>query len=32
MLAPLDGSKRAEKILPYAEELAHKFGSQVSLL
>ena len=32
ILAPLDGSKRAEKILPYIETLAHRFGSQVILL
>jgi nucleotide-binding universal stress UspA family protein len=32
ILTPLDGSQRAEKILPYVEELAHKFGSQLILL
>lgn len=32
ILAPLDGSTRAEKILPYVEELAHKFGSKVILM
>ncbi|CAN5440144.1 universal stress protein [soil metagenome] len=32
ILAPLDGSQRAERILPYVEELAHKFGSRVILL
>jgi nucleotide-binding universal stress UspA family protein len=32
ILAPLDGSKRAEKILPYIETLAHRFDSQVILL
>ncbi len=32
ILAPLDGSQRAERILPYVEELVHKFGSSVILL
>lgn len=32
ILVPLDGSKRAERILPYVEELAHKFGSKLVLL
>jgi len=32
ILVPLDGSKRAESILPYVEDLAHCFGSQVILL
>ena len=32
ILVPLDGSKRAEKILPYVEELAQNFGSQVIFL
>ncbi|MEZ4681984.1 MAG: universal stress protein [Caldilineaceae bacterium] len=32
MLVPLDGSKRAERILPYVEELAEKFGSKLVLL
>jgi len=29
ILVPLDGSKRAERILPYVEELALNFGSKV---
>jgi nucleotide-binding universal stress UspA family protein len=32
ILVPLDGSSRAERILPYVEELAHKFGSRITLL
>lgn len=32
ILVPLDGSKRAERILPYVEELAEKFGSHLVLL
>jgi nucleotide-binding universal stress UspA family protein len=33
MLVPLDGSKRAEAILPHVEELAHRYDkSQVLLL
>jgi nucleotide-binding universal stress UspA family protein len=32
ILVPLDGSKRAERILPYVEELAGKFGSHLVLL
>jgi len=32
ILVPLDGSKRAERILPYVEELATKFESQLTLL
>ncbi|MEZ4864556.1 MAG: universal stress protein [Caldilineaceae bacterium] len=32
ILVPLDGSKRAERILPYVEELAQKFGSRLVLL
>lgn len=32
ILVPLDGSKLAEKALPYAEELATDFGSKVTLL
>ncbi|MBX3011851.1 MAG: universal stress protein [Caldilineaceae bacterium] len=32
ILVPLDGSKRAERILPHVEELAKKFGSQLVLL
>jgi len=32
ILVPLDGSKRAERILPYVEELATKFASHLVLL
>lgn len=32
ILVPLDGSKRAERILPYVEELALKFESKLILL
>lgn len=32
ILVPLDGSKIAEKALPYAEEMAVEFGSKVTLL
>ena len=32
ILVPLDGSKRAEKILPYFEKLAVGFGSKVVFL
>jgi len=32
ILVPLDGSPRAERILPHAEALAQKFGSQLVLL
>jgi len=32
VLVPLDGSKRAEKILPHVEELAHRYGATVILL
>ena len=32
ILVPLDGSKRAERILPYVEELALKFGAKLILL
>ncbi len=32
ILVPLDGSTRAERILPHVEELAAKFGSQLVLL
>ncbi len=32
ILVPLDGSKRAERIFPYVEELAHKFGSKLVFL
>lgn len=32
ILVPLDGSKRAEAILPHVEELARRFGAKVILL
>lgn len=32
ILAPLDGSKRAEKILPHVEALAQKFGATLILM
>jgi nucleotide-binding universal stress UspA family protein len=32
ILVPLDGSGRAEAILPHVEELAHRYQSQVVLL
>jgi len=32
ILVPLDGSKLAEASLPYAEELARKIGSQITLI
>jgi nucleotide-binding universal stress UspA family protein len=32
ILVPLDGSKRAEAILPHVEELAHNFEAQVVFL
>lgn len=32
ILVPLDGSARAERILPYVEELAQKFSSKLLLL
>jgi nucleotide-binding universal stress UspA family protein len=32
ILVPLDGSARAEKILPHVEQMAKSFGSQVILL
>jgi len=32
ILVPLDGSKRAERILPYVEKLALTFGSKVVFL
>jgi nucleotide-binding universal stress UspA family protein len=32
ILVPLDGSPRAERILPHAEALAHKFGARLVLL
>ena len=32
ILVPLDGSKLAEVALPYAEELAGRLGSEITLL
>jgi len=32
ILVPLDGSTRAEQILPYVEALAHKFAAKLCLL
>lgn len=32
ILVPLDGSKRAEAILPHVEEMARKIGSRIILL
>ncbi len=32
VLVPLDGSKRAEKILPHVEELAHRYDAGMILL
>ncbi len=32
ILLPLDGSKRAEAILPHVREMAHRFGATVVLL
>ena len=32
LLVPLDGSKRAEKILPHVEELAQRYNARVVLL
>lgn len=32
ILVPLDGSKRAESILPHVEELAHRYNSEVIFL
>jgi nucleotide-binding universal stress UspA family protein len=32
ILVPLDGSPRAERILPYVEALAHRFGAAIFLL
>ena len=32
ILVPLDGSKRAEKILPHVEELARRYNAKVILL
>jgi nucleotide-binding universal stress UspA family protein len=32
ILVPLDGSPRAEAILPHVEDLAHRFGAAVILL
>jgi nucleotide-binding universal stress UspA family protein len=31
-LIPLDGSERAERVLPHAQDLARKFGSKLLLL
>jgi len=32
ILVPLDGSKRAERILPHVEDLAQRFGAEVVFL
>ncbi|MFN8487892.1 MAG: universal stress protein [Caldilineaceae bacterium] len=32
ILVPLDGSKRAEKILPHVKALAHQFGAKLVLV
>lgn len=32
ILVPLDGSKRAEAIMPHVEEMAHRYGATVVLL
>ena len=32
ILVPLDGSHRAERILPFVQELAQKFNSRITLL
>jgi len=32
IIVPLDGSELAEKAIPYAAELARKFGSRITLL
>ena len=32
ILVPLDGSRRAEAILPHAEQLAHSYGSEIVFL
>ena len=32
ILVPLDGSKRAEKILPHVEELARRYKAKVIFL
>lgn len=32
ILVPLDGSKRAERILPHVESMAHKFTAELLLL
>jgi nucleotide-binding universal stress UspA family protein len=32
ILVPLDGSKRAEAILPHVEDLAHRYGAKVIFL
>jgi len=32
ILVPLDGSKRAEAVLPHAEEMANRYGAEIILL
>lgn len=32
ILVPLDGSKRAERILPHVEELAHRYNAKIVFL
>jgi nucleotide-binding universal stress UspA family protein len=32
MLVPLDGSKRAEAVLPHAEEMANRYGAEIIFL
>ncbi len=32
ILVPLDGSRRAERILPYVQEMAQKFNARMTLL
>jgi len=32
ILVPLDGSKRAEAILPHVEELAQRYGAKIIFL
>ena len=32
ILVPLDGSKRAETILPHAAEMAHRYGAEIIFL
>lgn len=32
ILVPLDGSKRAEAVLPHAEEMANRYGAQIIFL